>query len=343
MERHRLTATMQIGGTFSRIKQCTVVTMDDLITVHHEMGHVQYFLQYKDQPISFRDGANPGFHEAIGDVLALSVATPKHLQSIGLLDKVEDNAESTINFLMSIALDKIAFLPFGFLMDQWRWKVFDGRISSSEYNKEWWNLRMKYQGLCPPVPRTEKDFDPGAKFHIPANVPYIRYFVSFVIQFQFHKGLCDAAGHKGPLHNCDIYQSKEAGKLLSDVMKMGFSKPWPEAMKIITGQPKMSVQPLMEYFNPLIEWLEKENKKNGDVLGWPEYDWTPYKFSTVVEESPKSVNFLGLSVDAAGAAAGQWILLVLSIVFLLAVVFLAYRYSKTKRLQNKSMSQMELK
>uniref|UniRef100_A0AAQ5YDC7 Angiotensin-converting enzyme n=1 Tax=Amphiprion ocellaris TaxID=80972 RepID=A0AAQ5YDC7_AMPOC len=252
-----------------RIKQCTVVTMDDLITVHHEMGHVQYFLQYKDQPVSFRDGANPGFHEAIGDVLALSVATPKHLQSIGLLDK------SDINFLMSMALDKIAFLPFGYLMDQWRWKVFDGRIPSTEYNKEWWNLRMKYQGLCPPVTRTEDDFDPGAKFHIPANVPYVRYFVSFIIQFQFHKALCDAANHTGPLHTCDIYKSQEAGKLLGDVMKLGFSKPWPEAMTMITGQPRMSAQPLMEYFKPLIQWLETENNKNNEVRGWPEYDWKP--------------------------------------------------------------------
>uniref|UniRef100_A0A7N8WUW1 Angiotensin-converting enzyme n=1 Tax=Mastacembelus armatus TaxID=205130 RepID=A0A7N8WUW1_9TELE len=258
-----------------RIKQCTVVTMDDLITVHHEMGHVQYFLQYKDQPVSFRDGANPGFHEAIGDVLALSVSTPKHLQSIGLLDKVENNQESDINFLMSMALDKIAFLPFGYLMDQWRWKVFDGRIPSTEYNKEWWNLRMKYQGLCPPVTRTEEDFDPGAKFHIPANVPYVRYFVSFVIQFQFQKALCDAAKHVGPLHTCDIYKSKEAGKLLGDVMKLGFSKPWPEAMTMITGQPKMSAQPLMEYFKPLIQWLEEQNNKNNDIRGWPEYDWKP--------------------------------------------------------------------
>uniref|UniRef100_A0A8C6WKM3 Angiotensin-converting enzyme n=1 Tax=Neogobius melanostomus TaxID=47308 RepID=A0A8C6WKM3_9GOBI len=263
-----------------RIKQCTVITMDDLITVHHEMGHVQYFLQYKDQPVSFRDGANPGFHEAIGDVLALSVSTPKHLKSIGLLDKVENNHESDINFLMNMALDKIAFLPFGYLMDQWRWKVFDGRIPASEYNKEWWNLRMKYQGLCPPVERNEHDFDPGAKFHIPANVPYVRYFVSFVIQFQFHKALCNAANHTGPLHTCDIYQSKEAGKLMGDVMKLGFSKPWPEAMAMITGQPKMTAQPLMEYFQPLITWLEKENAKNGDVLGWPEYDWKPFLASS---------------------------------------------------------------
>ncbi|TSK14531.1 Angiotensin-converting enzyme [Bagarius yarrelli] len=325
-----------------RIKQCTVVNMDDLITVHHEMGHVQYFLQYKDQPISFRDGANPGFHEAIGDVLALSVSTPKHLHTIGLLDKVEDNPESTINFLMSIALDKIAFLPFGYLMDQWRWKVFDGRISSDEYSKEWWNLRLKYQGLCPPVIRTEEDFDPGAKFHIPANVPYIRYFVSFVIQFQFHNALCKAAGHTGPLHTCDIYKSKEAGKLLGDVMKLGFSKPWPEAMAMITGQPVMSVQPLMDYFSPLITWLEQENKKNSDVLGWPDYSWTP-STTAVVEEHSSTVDFLGLSVDEAAAVAGQWVLLVLGIVLLVATAFLAYKYRKFRRFNKKSISQMELK
>ncbi|XP_056152965.1 angiotensin-converting enzyme [Lampris incognitus] len=321
-----------------RIKQCTVVTMDDLITVHHEMGHVQYFLQYKDQPVSFRDGANPGFHEAIGDVLALSVATPKHLKSIGLLDKVENNHESEINFLMSIALDKIAFLPFGYLMDQWRWKVFDGRIPSSEYNKEWWNLRMKYQGLCPPVTRTEDDFDPGAKFHIPANVPYVRYFVSFVIQFQFHKALCDAARHQGPLHTCDIYQSKEAGKLLGDVMKLGFSKPWPEAMAMITGQPRMTAQPLVEYFKPLLDWLQAENKRNGEVLGWPEYDWKP---STETATETNKVDFLGMSMDGASAVAGQWILLVLGLVLLVSTILLAYKYRQSRR-PEKSQSTLEL-
>ncbi|XP_067100399.1 angiotensin-converting enzyme [Osmerus mordax] len=338
-----------------RIKQCTVVTMDDLITVHHEMGHVQYFLQYKDQPISFRDGANPGFHEAIGDVLALSVATPKHLQSIGLLDKVESNYESDINFLMSIALDKIAFLPFGYLMDQWRWKVFDGRIPKTEYNKEWWNLRMKYQGLCPPVARTEMDFDPGAKFHIPANVPYVRYFVSFIIQFQFHQALCKAANHVGPLHTCDIYQSKEAGKLLGDVMKLGFSKPWPDAMAMITGQPHMSALPLVEYFKPLTDWLEKENNNNGEVRGWPEYDWKPPTDTATAPPtapptpSPSStpgpgegkVDFLGMSLDSAAAAAGQWVLLVLGLVLLVATIFIGYKYRKSRG-RGRSSSKMEL-
>ncbi|XP_048869765.1 angiotensin-converting enzyme [Brienomyrus brachyistius] len=308
-----------------RVKQCTVVTMDELITVHHEMGHVQYFLQYKDQPISFRDGANPGFHEAIGDVMALSVSTPKHLKTIGLLDKAETNKESDINYLMSIALDKIAFLPFGYLMDQWRWKVFDGRISDKEYNKEWWTLRLKYQGLCPPVLRTEEDFDPGAKFHIPANVPYVRYFVSFVIQFQFHQALCKAANQVGPLHTCDIYESKAAGKLLGDVMKLGFSKPWPEAMALITGQPNMSALPLIEYFQPLISWLEEENNKNGEVRGWPDYDWRPGGAEGM------KVDFLGLDVESASAMAGQWVLLVLGLVLLLCTIFLGYKYSRARK------------
>ncbi|KAJ8384193.1 hypothetical protein AAFF_G00207410 [Aldrovandia affinis] len=321
-----------------RIKQCTVVTMDDLITVHHEMGHVQYFLQYKDQPVSFRDGANPGFHEAIGDVLALSVSTPKHLNSIGLLDKVESNHESDINYLMSIALDKIAFLPFGYLMDQWRWKVFDGRITESEYNKDWWNLRLKYQGLCPPVARTEKDFDPGAKFHIPANVPYVRYFVSFIVQFQFHQALCKASNHDGPLHTCDIYKSTEAGKLLGDVMKLGFSKPWPEAMAMITGQPHMSALPLMEYFKPLSDWLREENTKNQEELGWSDYDWKPQSEAPITSK----VDFLGMSLDSSGAAIGLWVLLALGLVLLVTTIYLGYSYKKSKK-RAKSSSMMELK
>ncbi|NXC02997.1 ACE enzyme, partial [Orthonyx spaldingii] len=322
-----------------RIKQCTVVNMDDLITVHHEMGHVQYFLQYKDQPVSFRDGANPGFHEAVGDVMALSVSTPKHLHSINLLDEVMENAESDINYLMSIALDKIAFLPFGYLMDQWRWKVFDGRIKEDEYNKEWWNLRLKYQGLCPPVLRSEDDFDPGAKFHIPANVPYIRYFVSFVIQFQFHQALCNAAGHTGPLHTCDIYQSQKAGKILGDALKLGFSKPWPEAMQLITGQPNMSAEALMSYFEPLMAWLQKENEKNGEVLGWPEYSWAPY----TAQDGAGKTDFLGMSLTKSQATAGGWVLLALALVFLITTIFLGVKFFSTRRKAFKSISEMELK
>ncbi|XP_075578934.1 angiotensin-converting enzyme isoform X2 [Pelecanus crispus] len=325
-----------------RIKQCTVVNMDDLITVHHEMGHVQYFLQYKDQPISFRDGANPGFHEAIGDVMALSVSTPKHLHSIKLLDQVTDNTESDINYLMSIALDKIAFLPFGYLMDQWRWKVFDGRIKEDEYNQQWWNLRMKYQGLCPPTPRSEDDFDPGAKFHIPANVPYIRYFVSFVIQFQFHQALCAAARHTGPLHKCDIYQSKEAGKILGEALKLGFSKPWPEAMRLITGQPNMSADALMSYFEPLMTWLTTENKKNGEVLGWPEYSWTPYA-GTQDQASSSRMDFLGMSLASNQATAGSWVLLTLALVFLITTISLGVTFFLARKKVSKSSSEMELK
>lgn len=331
-----------------RIKQCTVVTMDDLITVHHEMGHVQYFLQYKDQPVSFREGANPGFHEAIGDVLALSVSTPKHLHSIGLLDKVEDNAESDINYLMSVALDKIAFLPFGYLMDQWRWKVFDGRIPDSEYNQQWWNLRLKYQGLCPPVLRSEDDFDPGAKFHIPANVPYIRYFISFVIQFQFHEALCKAAKQTGPLHTCDIYQSKEAGKLLGDAMKLGYSKPWPDVMEVITGQRNMSAHALLKYFEPLTNWLIEQNQKNKETLGWPEYNWSPVINEAAAVPPPppppsSKVDFLGMNLDKGQAAAGAWVLLVLGIVLVLTTIILGVKFSKVKRKAKKSTSELELK
>lgn len=162
------------NGKDFRIKQCTDITMRDLITTHHEMGHIQYFIQYAHQPYVFREGANPGFHEAVGDVLALSVSTPSHLKQIGLLEEIVDDEEGDLNYLMALALDKIAFLPSGYLMDLWRWGVFSGEIGSDELNQKWWEYRLKYQGICPPVRRTEEDFDPGSKYHIAANVPYIR-------------------------------------------------------------------------------------------------------------------------------------------------------------------------
>lgn len=314
------------NGKDFRIKQCTSVNMEDLVIAHHEMGHIQYFMQYKDLPVTFREGANPGFHEAIGDVLALSVSTPKHLHSLNLLSSEGGGYEHDINFLMKMALDKIAFIPFSYLIDQWRWRVFDGSITKENYNQEWWSLRLKYQGLCPPVPRSQDDFDPGSKFHVPANVPYIRYFVSFIIQFQFHEALCRAAGHTGPLHKCDIYQSKEAGKLLADTMKMGYSKPWPEAMKLITGQPNMSASAMMNYFKPLTEWLVTENRRHGETLGWPEYNWTP---NTARSEGPfpesGRVNFLGMYLEPQQARVGQWVLLFLGVSLLVATLGLTHR------------------
>uniref|UniRef100_A0A5F9D9P8 Angiotensin-converting enzyme n=1 Tax=Oryctolagus cuniculus TaxID=9986 RepID=A0A5F9D9P8_RABIT len=314
------------NGKDFRIKQCTTVNMEDLVVVHHEMGHIQYFMQYKDLPVALREGANPGFHEAIGDVLALSVSTPKHLHSINLLSSEGGGYEHDINFLMKMALDKIAFIPFSYLVDEWRWRVFDGSITKENYNQEWWSLRLKYQGLCPPAPRSQGDFDPGAKFHIPSSVPYIRYFVSFIIQFQFHEALCKAAGHTGPLHTCDIYQSKEAGKRLADAMKLGYSKPWPEAMKVITGQPNMSASAMMNYFKPLMDWLLTENGRHGEKLGWPQYTWTPN--SARSEGSlPDSgrVNFLGMNLDAQQARVGQWVLLFLGVALLLASLGLTQR------------------
>ncbi|XP_017738403.1 angiotensin-converting enzyme isoform X2 [Rhinopithecus roxellana] len=314
------------NGKDFRIKQCTTVNLEDLVVAHHEMGHIQYFMQYKDLPVALREGANPGFHEAIGDVLALSVSTPKHLHSLNLLSSEGGSHEHDINFLMKMALDKIAFIPFSYLVDQWRWRVFDGSITKENYNQEWWSLRLKYQGLCPPVPRTQGDFDPGAKFHIPSSVPYIRYFISFIIQFQFHEALCQAAGHTGPLHKCDIYQSKEAGQRLATAMKLGFSRPWPEAMQLITGQPNMSASAILSYFKPLLDWLRTENELHGEKLGWPQYNWTP---NSARSEGPLPdsgrVSFLGLDLDAQQARVGQWLLLFLGIALLVATLGLSQR------------------
>lgn len=203
-----------------RIKQCTQITMENLVTIHHEMGHVEYYLHYNKQPMVFRGGANPGFHEAIGDVIALSVSTGKHLQSVGLLNNYVPDHESDINQIIRLGMEKLAFLPFAFVMDKFRWEVFRGNVQPKDANCYFWKLREKYGGVEPAVVRTNRDFDITAKYHASADVEYLRYFVSFIIQFQFHKAACTKAGEYEPnnpektLNNCDIYQSAEAGELI---------------------------------------------------------------------------------------------------------------------------------
>ncbi|HEX6603472.1 MAG TPA: M2 family metallopeptidase, partial [Sphingomicrobium sp.] len=249
-----------------RIKMCTRVNADDFVTIHHELGHNFYQRAYNQQPYLYLNGANDGFHEAIGDFIALSV-TPEYLVQIGLLDrsKVPDASKDT-GLLLRQAMDKVAFLPFGLLVDKWRWGVFDGSIPASGYEAGWTKLRTQYQGIVPPVPRTEADFDPGAKFHIPGNTPYARYFLARILQFQFYKAACDISGWKGPLHRCSFYGNKEVGRRLNAMLAMGASKPWPEALEAFTGTREMSGKPMLEYFAPLQTWLQEQNR--GKKCGW---------------------------------------------------------------------------
>ena len=242
-----------------RLKMCININEEDFSVVHHELGHNYYQMAYSTQPFLFRDSANDAFHEAIGDTIALSV-TPPYLKQLGLIDKVPEPG-ADIGFLLNRALDKVAFLPFGYLVDQWRWKVFSGEIKPEDYNKAWWNLREKYQGVAAPAPRSEQDFDAGAKYHVPANTPYARYFLAAILQFQFHRALCREAGFNGPLYQCSIYGNKKAGDKLNAMLAMGLSKPWPEALKAMTGEDKMDATAIIDYFAPLQTWLDEQNKK----------------------------------------------------------------------------------
>ncbi len=248
-----------------RIKMCIQVDEDNLITIHHELGHIYYYEQYFNKPVLFQQGAHDGFHEAIGDAVALSV-NPTYLNKLGILKDVKTDEKSLINLQMKDALDKVAFLPFGYLMDKWRWNVFNGKTKPADYNKSWWELRTKYQGIAPATARPSNAFDPGAKYHIPANVPYARYFLARILQFQFHKAMCDASGFKGPLHECSVAGNKAAGKKLQDMLAMGASQPWPEAMNKLTGSRTMDAQALLDYFGPLSKWLKEQNK--GQKCGW---------------------------------------------------------------------------
>ncbi|VAV91625.1 Peptidyl-dipeptidase A precursor [hydrothermal vent metagenome] len=247
-----------------RIKMCTKVNADDFQTVHHELGHNYYQRAYQDQSVLFQTGANGGFHEAIGDMVALSI-TPDYLKTIGLLDDIPD-ASADVGLLMNTALEKIAFQPFGLLMDKWRWQVFSGELTPETYNEGWWALRTQYQGIRPPVDRSAADFDPGGKFHIPGNVSYTRYFIANILQFQFHKAACDMAGWEGPLHRCSVYGTKEVGEKFNAMLEMGASKPWPEALEAFTGTREMDGTAVVEYFAPLMDYLKEQNKDR--QCGW---------------------------------------------------------------------------
>lgn len=247
-----------------RIKMCVEITAEDFRVIHHELGHNYYQWAYARLPYLFRDGAHDGFHEAIGDTIALSI-TPEYLRQVGLLDVVPPEEED-LGLLLRTALEKIAFLPFGLVIDQWRWRVFAGEIPPTEYNAAWWAMRREYQGIAPAVPRDETEFDPGAKFHVPANTPYMRYFLAHILQFQFHRALARTIGWSGPLHRASIYGSSAAGETLQRMLAMGASRPWPEALEAATGERRMDGTALLEYFAPLQRWLDEQTR--GIPVGW---------------------------------------------------------------------------
>jgi peptidyl-dipeptidase A len=247
-----------------RIKMCIEVTAEDFVTLHHELGHNFYQRAYQGQSYLHQNGANDGFHEAVGDAVALAI-TPEYLRQVGLLTEVP-GPEGDIPLLLRQAMDKVAFLPFGLLIDQWRWKVFSGSITPAQYNAGWWALREQYQGISAPLPRTEQDFDPAAKYHVAANVPYMRYFLARVLQFQFYRSLCKRAGQTGPLHRCTFFGNKEAGARLARMLTAGASKPWQEILFEMTGERRMDGNAILEYFAPLKTWLDQQNQ--GKPVGW---------------------------------------------------------------------------
>jgi peptidyl-dipeptidase A len=253
------------GGNDLRIKMCIKQTYDELRVIYHELGHNYYQGAYKDQPPLFQGGAHDGFHEAIGDTVVLSM-TPGYLAEVGLVKSADDDSRAVINRQMQMALDGIAFLPFSKLVDEWRWGVFSGEITPDNYNQAWWDLRTRYQGIAPAVERSEADFDPGAKYHIPANTPYSRYFLARILQFQFHRSLCETAGHEGDLYACSIYNSKDAGDKFYAMLEAGASQPWQDTLELMTGTREMDATTIVDYFAPLMGYLKEQNEARS--CGW---------------------------------------------------------------------------
>ncbi len=278
-----------------RTKMCIKPNEEDFTTIYHELGHIYYYMLYKDQPPIFQTGAHDGFHEAIGDTIVLSM-TPDYLQSIGLVDEQQQSKEALINAQMRMALAKVSFLPFGLMIDRWRWGVFDGSIAPGDYNKAWWDLKARYQGVAPVEARGEEFFDPGAKYHVPGNTPYTRYFLSHVLQFQFYKALCDASGYEGPLYQCSFYGNKEAGEKFQAMLAKGASQPWQQTLKELTGGERMDAGAVLEYFAPLQEWLEQQNE--GQTCGWQ-------ASSAVPAPAPAAPADGGTAPDAAPDATSQ--------------------------------------
>ncbi|XP_062907356.1 angiotensin-converting enzyme 2 isoform X1 [Mobula hypostoma] len=265
------------NGKDFRIKMCTKVNMEDFLTVHHEMGHIQYDMEYANQPYLFRNGANEGFHEAVGEIMSLSAATPKHLKSLGLLsDSFIENKEIDINFLLRQALTIVGTLPFTFMMEQWRWKIFRGEIPKDQWMKKFWEMKREIVGVVEPLPHDETYCDPAALFHIANDYSFIRYFTRTIYQFQFHEALCETANQVGELYKCDITNATKAGTKLSNMLKLGSSKPWTEALWQVTGQTRMNATPLLNYFKPLYTWLKKDNQNSARVVGW-DTNWSPYQ------------------------------------------------------------------
>jgi peptidyl-dipeptidase A len=250
-----------------RLKACVHVNADDFFTVHHELGHNLYQRAYNNQPFLFENGANDGFHEAIGDFAGLNALTPGYLKQLGLIDKVPGD-EADIPYLLKVAMDGVAFLPFGLLVDKWRWEVFSGQVTPADYNKAWWDLKLKYQGVVPPGPRPADAFDPGAKNHIATSVPYARYFLARIYEYQFYRAACREAGWKGPLNRCSVYGNKAVGAKFARMLEMGQSKPWPEALAAFTGEKDIDATAIADYFAPLDRWLKEQNK--GQQCGWDE-------------------------------------------------------------------------
>ncbi|MES2017684.1 MAG: M2 family metallopeptidase [Pseudomonadota bacterium] len=240
-----------------RIKMCITPTAEDFSVIHHELGHIYYDLAYAKQPHLFQNGANDGFHEAIGDTIALSI-TPDYLKKVGLRDTPA--GADDIAPLMERALAKVAFMPFAYLVDKWRWDVYAGKTKPADYDQAWWALREQYQGIKRPAPIGAGGFDAGAKYHVAADTPYARYFLATMLQFQFHRALCREAGYVGPLNRCSVFGDKKAGAKLQAMLEMGASRPWQEALKAMSGEDKIDGGALLEYFAPLKVWLDEQNK-----------------------------------------------------------------------------------
>lgn len=226
----------------------------------HELGHIYYYISYSNPnvPIILREGANRGFHEAIGSMIGLASLQSPFLKEMGLMN--QDYKIDNTQALLNEALDYIPFIPWSAgVMTEFEYELYSKNLPEDQFNKMWWELVKKYQGIISPNERGEMYCDAATKTHINDDAgQYYDYAIANVLLFQFHTYIASKILKQDP-YATNYYGSKEVGKWMYDVLSPGATVDWRELLKESTGS-EMSAKALVDYFEPLMKWLKEENK-----------------------------------------------------------------------------------
>jgi len=235
-------------------------------TTHHELGHIYYYISYTnpDVPPLLREGANRAFHEGVGSLLGMASMQKPFMAGLGLVDP--DAETDQIKALLKEALNTVVFIPFSAgTMTHFERDLYAGGLTKDEFNKRWWAHVRSFQGVAPPQPRGEDYCDAATKTHIINDAAqYYDYALSYVILHQLHDHIAKNILDQDP-RQTNYYGSKDVGKFLYDILKLGGSEDWRKVMRDRLGQ-ELSAKPMLDYFEPLLAWLQERNQGREHTL-----------------------------------------------------------------------------